>query len=83
MLISVISFEIHDVKHNRLEKCTVLNTEDMQHKVFTHRNTRDIFFTKMFDFEFMQARHTPVEFISFSTEEENELDSVDEMVGVY
>ncbi len=83
MLISTISFEIHDVRNNRLETCLIENTEANQHKVFTHRQTRNILFSKVFDFEFVQKRHMPVEFIDFSTEEENELDMVDEMVGAF
>jgi hypothetical protein len=63
MLVSVITFEIHDFNTSVSESFTMENTVENQEKVFGHRYTRNISFDKCFDFEFKRTEHVPVEFI--------------------
>lgn len=82
MLISVISFEIHNPAAGIHDEFIIENTIWNQEKVFGHRYTRQIEFDQMFDFEFAKKRHIPAEMIDFSTELENELCDIDEMTGL-
>ncbi len=83
MQISTISFEIRDFRTGDFENFRVENTISNQEKILAHRCTRNIRFEPMFDFQFAKERHYPTEMIDFSTETENELDEIDEMVGVF
>lgn len=63
MLISTITFEIHNFNTNISEIFMVENTIENQEKIFTHKYTRNIKFTKTFDFQFEKDVRIPVEFI--------------------
>lgn len=67
MLIKTISFEIHDFTNHISEKFLILNTEDNQERVFTHRFTRNIKFTETFAFQFEKDMAIPVEMIDITT----------------
>lgn len=67
MLIPVIKFEIHNFTTNISEQFIVSNTPENQELVFTHRNTRNITFDRMFDLQFETEMNMPLEFISMAT----------------
>lgn len=67
MLNNVMTFDIHDFKTNITESYVVLNTEDNQEKVLTHRFTRNIQFSQMFSFQFDKEMRMPIEFIEMDT----------------
>lgn len=80
MLVDAITFEIHNSAKGIHEQFLIENTVWNQEKVFAHRFTRNIEFIPVFDFQFAREMRVPTEFISLSTELENELDDVDQMV---
>lgn len=91
MLVNAITFEIRDYSTGVAESFVVEDTEFNYEMIASHRCTRDIHFTPMFDFEFERKECSP-KFIEFGeafehalTENENviELDTVDEMVGCF
>ncbi len=79
MLVQAISFEIHNVKLNIHQEFLVEATEDNYEKVLQDRFTRQIQFVRVFDFEFAKKESIPLSFIEF----DDEIDSVDEMVGAF
>ena len=91
MMINAITFEIRDFTTGNSEEFVVENNELNYDMIASHRYTRGIQFIDMFDFEFERKEHTP-KFILFGEAVgmafvENlgvaDLDSIDEMVGVY
>lgn len=95
MEISVIKFDVHDFSTGISEEFIVENNEFMQELVFSHKYTRCIRFDKVFDFQFSRLRRVPqfiLEYLIFidmvdtwneSHSNEQNLDYVDDMVGVY
>jgi hypothetical protein len=83
MLIEAITFEIRDFKNGIQEEFVVENTIENQEKVFSHRLTRDIKFTKFLDFDFGRKMRIPSDFLGEFTDVEPLIDPIDEMVGVF
>ena len=59
----VIEFDIHDFENHTDEHFVVENNDENLELIYSHCHTRDIQFTKMFDFEFDKKERIPVEFI--------------------
>ncbi len=90
MLISTISFDVHDFKNNISQSFIVENTIENLELIEGHRFTRAISFAKEFDFDFNRKSKMPTFMIEAFTlqlnsysEEENEIDEIDEMVGTF
>lgn len=79
MLIQAISFEIHNAKFGIHDEFLVEATNENYEKVLQHRFTRQIRFVKTFDFEFAKKERTPLSFVEF----DDEIDTIDEMVGTF
>jgi hypothetical protein len=79
MLIETIAFEIHNSKLGIHEEYLVESTEDNYEKILTNRFSRQIKFTKTFDFQFEKDENIPLSFIEF----DDEIDMIDEMVGTF
>lgn len=88
MLIETITFEVFS-KTNGSEEFVIENTETNYEMILRHRFTRQIKFTKAFDFEFAKKRKAP-KFIEFAEAVADSLftpdpaiDEIDEMVGTF
>lgn len=88
MLIETIEFGMHKSD----ETFVVPNTEENYEIIAGNRFTRQIHFTKTFDFQLKRTLHAPsffiealaIEFIEATVAiEESELFNYDEMVGIY
>lgn len=91
MLVDIITFEIRDFATQQFEEFVVENTDCTYNFIASHRRTRNIQFSQMFDFEFARKEHSP-KFLAVAEAFENafsnsdnllEIDEIDEMVGTY
>jgi len=79
MLIETISFRIFNNSFKTDEEYLIENTIENQEKVFSNRHTHGIEFTRTFDFQFEKTERVALSFVEF----DDELDSIDEMVGSF
>lgn len=91
MLIDTITFEIRNFATGSFQEFVVENTNANYTLIAAHRFTRSIRLTKMFDFEFTAKEKTPkfilfgeiVATAYFENKDVEELDLIDEMIGIY
>lgn len=67
MRIHTIEFDIHNFETNVSEHFIIEDTDENYEFVMSHRYTRDIHFSKMFDFQFEKDECLPIELISLET----------------
>lgn len=67
MLINTISFQIVDVKNQINETYLVPATQDMEDRIFTHKHTRSIEYTRTMDIEYGRKVRVPFDFIDMPT----------------
>lgn len=91
MLVDIITFEIRDFTTQQFEEFVVENTACAFDFIASHRRTRNIQFSQMFDFEFARKEHSPKflavadAFVKAYENHDNllEIDEIDEMNGTY
>lgn len=84
MLIPVIHFEITDFRSKTTEEYCIKHTAFNQELVLSHRYTRNIEFSSEGEISFAYKMRIPEDFIFNNTYgDEDLLDEIDEMVGVY